>query len=61
MTEKELDLLRAILSLLRGIQGSYKGSMGSLKNVYLPRLDVKRIDELAERVSAWLKGESDEN
>lgn len=44
------DLLADVLSHLQSIRASRKGSIGSLNNVYLPQLDVGRVDKLVERV-----------
>ena len=45
------DLLRDVLDHLRDIQSQRKGSIGSLNNVYLPQLDVDRVDALVTKVA----------
>lgn len=51
------ELLRDILSHLRAVQTSYKGSMGGIGDYYLPQLDVKRVDELVARVREEIDGD----
>lgn len=46
------ELLREIYSLLNTIRWARKGSIGTINNVYLPQLPVKRVDELTAQVRA---------
>jgi hypothetical protein len=46
--------LEQSLSIFRNIQGAQMGSIGTLNNVYLPQLDRKKIDKLAEEINELL-------
>ena len=48
------EFLNDIYLLLQSIQAYPKGSIGSMGNIYLPQLSVKRVDIMAEKVRRLL-------
>ncbi len=48
------EFLTDIYLLLQSVQAYRKGSIGSIGNVYLPQLSVKRVDIMAEKVRRLL-------
>jgi hypothetical protein len=44
------EILEECLKEFQHIQSSFKGSIGSINNVYLPQLDKKRIDVLVTKI-----------
>lgn len=47
-------MLNEILDLLRDIQISPTGSIGSIQSHYLSQLRVERVDKLAAQLAAYL-------
>lgn len=47
-------MLEEILNLLRDIQNSQTGSIGSIRSHYIPQLSVGRVDKLAAQLAAYL-------
>ena len=47
-------MLEEILDLLRDIQNSPTGSIGSIRSHYIPQLRVGRVDELAAQLVEYL-------
>ena len=52
--KEALRMAEVLLDFVRTIQGSYKGSMGGIRDTYLPQLRVKRVDEIAHRLKALI-------
>ncbi len=52
---RRLGLLEEYDSLLKAIMSSYKGSIGTIDNVYLPQLDKKNIDKRYSELEKELK------
>lgn len=46
-----VETLVSVRDYLRQIQGSRKGSIGSINNTYLPQLNVRRLDDLLEKLN----------